>query len=226
MSSISIDQGAKSAVIFGSTGLVGRHVLHKVLAHNSYKQVIVFNRRKMDFAHSKLVQHVIDFDRLDEHGHLIKGDDFYMCLGTTRAKAGSWKQFIKVDLTYTLKAIKYAKSNGVNQLLLISSVGADPSSSFSYAKIKGYLEFAVKEIPFWSIHIFRPSVLLGNRTENRLGEQLVGKVGKIIHAISENILKKYQPIEAETVATAMVAVAQMLKKGVNIYPSNEIENLI
>lgn len=215
----------KTALLFGATGLVGGHCLELLLHHSAYHRVIVFTRRKLKMEHDKLVQHVIDFDDLPEYRSLIKGDDLFLCLGTTMAKAGSRKAFFRVDYTYAYQAARMAADNGVNQVLLVSSVGADPDALFFYSKVKGLLEQAVKKMPFWSVHIFRPSVLLGERNENRWGEKIAGELGKGIDYLTGGMLTKYKPIEAEVVAQAMINAAQQLKEGVFTYPSHYLQQL-
>ncbi|RMF29876.1 MAG: hypothetical protein D6765_03880, partial [Bacteroidetes bacterium] len=115
--------------------------------------------------------------------------------------------------------------NGVNQLLLVSSVGADPDSLFFYSRVKGELEEAVKKLDFWAVHIFQPSVLLGQRNENRWGEELAGKIGKVLDRLSGGLLTRYRPIEADYVAKAMVHAAQGLEPGVHVYPSHWLQKM-
>lgn len=215
----------KTALVFGATGLVGHHLVHTLLLHPSYTKVRVFVRKKMELEHEKLEQHRIDFDQPDSFSHLVKGEDLFCCLGTTRAKAGSKEAFHKVDFTYTFQAAKMASINGVNQLLLVSSVGADEDALIYYSQVKGEIEAAVQKLDFWSTHIFRPSVLLGERNENRWGEEIAGKLGKIIDRFTGGMLSKYRPIEADVVAKAMVQAAQGLKPGVHIYPSHWLQEL-
>ena len=220
-----IIKGKKTALVFGATGLVGQHLVHFLLLHPAYEKVVVFVRKPIPEEHPKLVQHVVDFDRPESFRQLIKGDDLFCCLGTTMGKAGSKEAFFKVDFTYAFEAAGMGAKNGVNQLLLVSSVGADPESLFFYNKVKGQLEEAVQQLNLWGIHIFRPSVLLGERNENRWGEEIAGKLGKVIDRFTGGLLTKYRPIEADVVAKAMVHAAQGLQPGVHFYPSHWLQRL-
>ncbi len=222
---IQITKDNKTALLFGGSGLVGRHCLDFLLMSNVYSKVVVFGRRLLDVEHEKLVQHQIDFDRLPEFAELIHGDDLFCCLGTTMAKAGSREAFRRVDFTYSHQIAEIGVKNGVNQFLLVSAVNADKESLFFYNRIKGELEEEVKRMPYWAIHILQPSVLLGERNENRWGEELAGKIGRGIDRLTGGLLSKYRPVEADVVAKAMVVVAQGVQKGVQVYPSHYLQKL-
>ncbi|MCB9291814.1 MAG: oxidoreductase [Lewinellaceae bacterium] len=221
-----ISQHHKTALLFGATGLVGSQCLRQLLEHPAYRQVVTFGRRPLDVEHPRLKHHTIDFGRLDDYAGLLRGHDLYSCLGTTMARAGSREAFYRVDYTYAYEPARLAAANGVNQLLLVSSVGADPESLFFYSRVKGELEAAVKELPFWAVHIFQPSFLVGDRSETRLGEQLAGRLTLGLDRLTGGaLLGKFRPVEAEQVARAMIHAAQMLEKGVHVYPSGQIHEL-
>lgn len=218
-----ISKHQKTALVFGGSGLVGGFVLRHLLAHPAYTKVISFGRRKLDIAGEGLEQQIINFDDAAAYQHLMQGQDVFSCLGTTMAKAGSKEAFYKVDFTYAYETAKAAAEAGANQLLLVSSVGADPDSLFFYSRVKGELEAAIRELPYWGIHIFEPSLLLGPREEQRLGEQLAVRLTRgIAPFIRGKVMGKYRPIEAEDVARAMIAVAQGLQPGQIQYDSEAI----
>jgi len=223
---VQIIKDDKTALLFGATGLVGRYCLDYLLASPAYKKVKVFVRKELDFENEKLEQHKIDFDQLENYQDLIKGDDLFCCLGTTMKKAGSKASFRKVDYEYGFQIAKIAEKHGVNQFLLVSSVGADADSIFFYNQVKGELEDSVKKMKFWATHIFQPSVLLGERNENRWGEQLAGRLAKGFDFLTGGLLTKYSPVEAEVVAKAMVIAAQGFNSGISIYPSHVLQKLV
>jgi uncharacterized protein YbjT (DUF2867 family) len=222
---LEILKGKKVALLVGATGLVGGYCLDFLLEHGAYRKVVVFSRRKLKKEHPKLEQHKVDFDRLADYRDLFRGDDLFCCLGTTMRKAGSKAAFYKVDFTYTHDAARLAVENGVKQFLLVSSVGADVDSLFFYSRVKGEIEAAVEKLPFWATHIFRPSVLLGSRNENRWGEEIAARIASGIDALTGGLLTKYRPIEADVVAKAMVNAAQQLKSGFHVYPSQFLQQL-
>ncbi len=220
-----ISKDKKTALVFGATGLIGGYLVKFLLVNDAYEKVITFGRRAIDIEHPKLEHHLVDFDDPTSFRELISGDDLFCCLGTTMKQAGSKEAFFKVDFIYAYEISKIAKQNGVNQFLLVSSVGADSNSLFFYSKVKGQLEEAIQKIDFWGLHIFRPSVLLGERPENRWGEEIAGKIGKFIDSFTGGLLTRYRPIEADVVAKAMINAAQGLKGGIHFYASEFLQEL-
>ena len=220
-----INASKKTAILFGATGLVGGKVLQQLLEHGAYSKVICFSRRPLDIVHHKLEQYIIDFEKMKDYEELMICDDLYLCMGTTMAKAKSKKVFMKVDVLFPYHAALMARKRGANQVLLISSVGANPDSLFFYLRMKGEIEKAILKLNFWATHIFRPSLLLGERIENRFGENLAGKLGKGLNFISGGFLDKIKPVEADVVAMAMIQSAQNLTSGSFIYPSDMLQKI-
>jgi uncharacterized protein YbjT (DUF2867 family) len=156
---------------------VGGLLVRSLLQNPAYGRICVLVRRPLEWGHPKLEQHVVDWERLEEQKDLFRDvDDLYCCLGTTIKKAGSQENFRQVDFHYPVKAAKLAKEHGVSQMLVISSMGADAGSRVFYSRTKGEMEEALSAIGFRSLHIFRPSLILGDRKEKRLGEQLAAHV--------------------------------------------------
>lgn len=220
-----ISKSNKIALVFGASGLVGGHLLEELAKNRNYEKIYSFGRRKLGINDSKTEEVIIDFNKMSDFGHLIKGDDIFICLGTTIKAAGSQEAFRKVDFEYIYQAAQIALQNGTHQLLLISSAGADASSSVFYNKVKGETEDGVKQMPFWSIKIFQPSLLLGEREESRLVEGIGQIFGRIINKFTTDLFDLYQPVEAENVARAMVIAAQELEGGQKTYESHVIRKM-
>ena len=222
---ITVIKTNKTALIFGATGLVGGHVLQLALTSEAYTSVVAFTRAPLSITHPKLKNVVINFDKLGDYKKEILGDDLFLCLGTTIKKAGSEVAFMRVDVDYPLAAAKMAKDNGVNQVLLCSAVDADATSKIFYNRAKGLLEDALKALNFNVLHIFQPSLLLGERNENRFGESVAKVASKFLDKIIGGLLSKYRPVEGETVAAAMVKSAQILRGGVFIHASHKLSEI-
>ena len=214
---------SRTALLVGATGLIGGHCLRLLLDDPDYEKVITLGRRELATKHRKLEQHVIEFDRLNELGDLFKSDDIFCCLGTTIKKAGSQEAFRRVDFGLPLEIANLAKAKGATQFLLVSSLGADSGSRVFYSRVKGELELAISKIPFDAVQIFRPSLLLGERDEFRLGEWSAEIFSRLFSFVFVGKLAHYRPIHAEMVAAAMVKTAKAKPGGVNILESTQLQ---
>jgi uncharacterized protein YbjT (DUF2867 family) len=215
-------KSGRTAILLGATGLVGGHCLELLLEDDTYHCVISLGRRRTAKEHPKLLQHEVDLDRLQDYSHLFVGDDLYCCLGTTIKKAGSQEAFTRVDFTYVTEAARIASEKGTKQFLLVSALGASSSSRIFYNRTKGAAEESIARLPFQGVQIFRPSLLLGERTEFRAGERVAEKVMKVFSFLLVGAFRKYRAVYARTVAEAMVKVAKQQKTGVNIFESDRI----
>jgi len=217
--------GTKTALIVGASGLVGGELLNRLLEENIYNRIVVLGRRPLGIQHPKLTERIVDFDNLNEHKEIFIADEVFSCLGTTIKKAKSKEAMKKVDLEYPLTIARLAKEMGCEKYLVVSSMGADPNSNFWYSRLKGALEEELEKVDFKALHILRPSLLLGNRTEFRLGETIGAVLWPKLSFAFVGSLRKYRAIKGKTVASCMFRVAQGQKKGTNIYLSDEIEHI-
>lgn len=209
----------KTALIAGSTGLIGRQLLQLLIESPLYERVIAITRHDLS-THSKLVQIKMEFGQITENVSAIKADDVFCCLGTTMAKAGSKEKFRQVDFYYPYLLAKTTLAAGAKQYLIISALGANKSSSIFYNEVKGEVEEAVSAVGFDSVHILRPSLLIGNRLEKRSGEDAANVFYRIFGFL---IPQKYKAISSLKVARAMLHFASQNKKGIFIHESGELQ---
>lgn len=209
----------KVALIAGATGLVGSHLLTLLLSGDRYEKVIAITRKPLP-DHPRLIQSTVDMGDTSSYA-TYRADDVYCCLGTTIAVAGSKENFRKVDFLYPSVMAKAMAANGARQFMLVSALGANKSSSIFYNRVKGEVEEAVMHSGIRSVHIFRPSLLLGEREGKRAGEDAAKVFYKIFGFF---IPKKYKGIEAAKVANAMYASAAWDQSGVQIHESGELQN--
>jgi uncharacterized protein YbjT (DUF2867 family) len=198
---------SRSALLAGTTGLVGGRLLSRLLAHPGYDRVTVWVRRPVSLQIHKFSQLVVDFERLDDYAAQFDAQDVYVALGTTIKKAGSQEAFRRVDLDYPLALARIAKARGAQRFLLVSALGADPRSRVFYNRIKGEAEAAVASVGIAQTWFFRPSLLVGQRLEERAGERTAIAAGKLVAPFLLGGLRKYRPIPADAVAAAMVYAA-------------------
>lgn len=197
----------RSALVLGATGLVGGHCLDLLLRSPEYVSVRVLGRRALDRIHPKLDDRVVSFDSLSAHPDLFAVDDVFCCLGTTIRKAGSVEAFRKVDVEYPATAANLAADRGADQFLVISALGADPDSRIFYNRAKGEMEAEVRRAALRAVWILRPALLLGDRVEIRAGERIAEAILRPLGPLMAGPLRRYRPIEAGTVARAMLDLA-------------------
>ncbi len=211
---------SRTALVAGSTGLIGSQLLELLLAESSYTKVIALSRKPLSIPHPKLENIVVEANDLKKH-HELKADDVFCCLGTTIKQAKTKEAFRKVDFEYPLELARLLKATGANQFLLVTALGADKNSSIFYNRVKGEVEEAISETGFSTFHIFRPSLLVGPRKEPRSGED----AAKVVYQIFGFLIPtKYKGIESIKVARAMVSFARENKPGRFIHESSRLQS--
>lgn len=210
----------RTALLAGSTGLIGKQLLGLLLEDSHYTVVKAISRKPLDIQHNKLQNIVSDLDTLTEHHDQLKADDVFCCLGTTIRQAGSQAAFRKVDYEYPLELARLTKNQGATQYLIITALGSDAKSGIFYNRVKGEVEQAIDAVGFDSYHVFRPSLLLGERTEKRAGE---GAATAVYKALGFLIPLKYKAIDAAKVAKAMLHFAKQNSAGKFIHESKELQ---
>lgn len=213
------------ALVLGASGLIGKETLNLLLENNKYETVYAITRKPLGIQHDKLIQIQADSDTIKKYIEDIKVDHFFSCIGTTKAKTPDLNQYYAIDLYYPLKVAKLLHKNGCSTMSLVSSMGANASSSNFYLQLKGKVEEAVKTVGFESLHIFRPSLLLGKRDEYRFLEHMGQIIYPIIGKLFFGKLKDYKGIKAKDVASSMVNIAISNKSGTHIYQTQLIKEL-
>ena len=215
----------KTALLFGSTGLVGGHVLNYLIQNSNYSKIKLFVRSFTRINNPKIEIIKTDFNNLNKHAQDIKGDECFYCIGTTKKKSPNKNEYQKIELDIPKKIAQIAKSNSVKSFFFVSSGYANPKSSGEYLKLKGLVEEEIKNLNFDKIGIMRPSFLLGERQEERVGEKFGIIIFKLLTPILIGPFRKMRPIQSEIVARAMIKLAnENIDK--SVFESNEISNLV
>ncbi|HXL53621.1 MAG TPA: NAD-dependent epimerase/dehydratase family protein [Gemmatimonadales bacterium] len=212
----------RTALVAGASGLVGAQVVRLLLEDPAYSRVTVLARRELPLSHKKLEQRIASFDRLAQIADFPRVHDVFCCLGTTMKQAGSPDAFRKVDFTYVVELARVAVRHRASQFLVVTAVGADPQSRILYSRVKGEAEEALRRLQFESIQIFRPSLLVGARSQGRPAERVAGLLSLLVAWAFVGPLSRYRPIKAEAVARAMVQVAREAPRGTHVYEFKEI----
>ena len=211
----------KTALIAGANGLTGSYLLKQLLESGKYDRVKTLVRRPLGLKHHypALQEFIFDFEHPDPK--IVQANHIYCCLGTTMKKAGSKKAFKRVDHDYPLELARMARLNGAEKYALVSAVGANTRSMFFYNRVKGQLEAEVQQLPFETIYLMRPSMLLGPRREKRLGENIGKALMKPLRFLMPDSMK---PIHASQVAAAMIDRMNQNEKGRYIISSGQMQN--
>ena len=203
---------AKTATIIGVTGLIGSHLYELLKQDQSFDTIRLIVRRPIPADHPRTEIKLIDFNDAESLMLAIDGSDVVFCtVGTTTKKVkGDKEAYRKVDYDIPVKAARFCKMLECESLVVVSAVGANRKSNNFYLKLKGEMEDAVSEVGVRSVHIMRPSMLLGHRKEFRLGE----KIGMgLMKATSFLWPAKYKPVQANDVAKAMIAAVKQNTEG-------------
>ena len=214
----------KTALVFGSSGLVGSHLVRLLNKNSIYEKIKLFVRSTSEIKTSKIEIINTDFNNLSNHKEDINGDDCFFCIGTTKKNTPDKDEYRRIEYDIPVEIAKIAKSNSINSFFYVSSGFANPKSSGAYLKNKGQVEEELIKLNFSILGIMRPSFLVGNRKEKRPGEEVGIFFFKIFSPLLLGPLKKMRPIQSEKVAKVMIKVAnENLKK--TIFESNEIAEL-
>jgi len=217
-----------TVAVIGSTGLVGSHIVDLLKEENACRKIRLLVRRPIEFSHPKPEIKLVNFEDYESLKSAIAGCNVVFCaVGTTQDKVkGDQLQYRKVDYDITVNAARACLETEGTNFLLVSAVGADSNSKTFYLRLKGEVEEAVQKFPIKSISIFRPSMLLGNRKEFRLGERIGQSGMKLLAPLLRGKWRKYKAIEARDVAAAMIEAAKQNIEGCTIYLYDEMKRLI
>ena len=214
----------KTALLFGSSGLIGGQLLNNLIQNNDYNKIKIFVRSEPEIKDSKIEIIKIDFNNLENHIEDIKGDDCFFCIGTTKKNSPDKNEYKRIERDMPIEIAEIAKANSINSFIYVSSGFADPKNSGAYLRYKGEVEEELKKLNFTKLGIMRPSFLMGNRKEKRFGEKIGIFLFKLLSPLFLGPLKKMKPIHSEIVANAMIKVANEDIQQ-SIFESNEIVNL-
>ncbi len=198
----------KTAIIFGSSGLIGNELFKTILLNNTYDKIKVFVRSIPLINNPKVEIIKTDFTNLEKYKDKIIGDDCYFCIGTTKKDTPNKDEYRRVEYDIPIEVAKITKANSVNSFFYVSSIGANPNASSNYLKNKGQVEEELKNINFSKLAIIRPSLLVGNRKSFRLGEVIFTPVMNTLFIFAFGSLKKYKPIKIENVVKAILYIAK------------------
>ena len=215
----------KTALLFGASGLVGGHVLSQLISNYNYSKIKLFVRSSIDIIDPKIEIIQTDFNNLENHREDIKGDDCFFCIGTTKRNSPDKNEYQRIELNIPKQVAQIAKSNNIKSYFFISSGYANSKSSGDYLKYKGLVEEEILSLGFSKTGILRPSFILGNREEFRLGEKIGIIIFKLLNPLFVGPLRKMRSIHSETIAIAMI---KLVNENIDqkIFESDQISDLV
>ncbi len=214
----------KTALLFGSSGLIGGQLLNNLIQNNDYNKIRIFVRSEPEIKDSKIEIIKTDFNNLKNHVEDIKGDDCFFCIGTTKQNSPDKNEYKRIERDIPVEIAEIAKANSVNSFVYVSSGFADSKNSGAYLRYKGEVEEELKKLNFTKLGIMRPSFLLGNRKEKRFGEKIGIFLFKLLSPLFLGPLKKMKPIHSEKVAKVMIKISNGDFKQ-HVFESNEIAEI-
>ena len=215
----------KTALLFGASGLVGSHVLSQLISNNNYSKIKLFVRSSIDISDPKIEIIQTDFNNLENHREDIKGEDCFFCIGTTKKNSPDKNEYQRIELNIPKQVAQIAKSNNIKSYFFVSSGYANSKSSGDYLKYKGLVEEEILNLGFSKTGILRPSFILGSRKEFRLGEKIGIIIFKLLNPLFVGPLRKMRSIHSETIAIAMIKLANE-NIDQKIFESDQISDLV
>ena len=214
----------KTAIIFGSSGLVGNYLLNLLIKDNYYSKIKIFVRNKNIFKNSKVEIIYMDFRKIDDYSYLIKSDDCFFCIGTTKKDTPDKNEYRRIEYEIPVKIASVAKKNKITSFIYLSSLGSTTTTKNIYLRNKGEAEKALKNLNFSRLSIIRPSLMLGYRNKFRLGEFIGQLIFKNLSFLFQGSLKQYRAIDSKNVAKAMLYISKNDFKDI-YFDSSNLENL-
>jgi uncharacterized protein YbjT (DUF2867 family) len=212
----------RAALVLGATGLVGDNLVTRLLESDKYAEVRLISRREIGHKHKKINAITMPLEEMQQAVTHFAHSDVFCCLGTTQKDAGSKEAFRHVDFDLVVLAAVLAKANAARTFVMLSALGANANSSVFYSRVKGEAELEVMAKGPASVHILRPSLLVGRREKTRKRELLAVPFMELLGLLPGSRGKNLKPISASLVAKAMLKISAKSSPGRFVYESGDI----
>lgn len=211
-----VEHKPRVAVLLGASGATGQKLLPLLLDDPRYRMVVTLGRRPTSITHVKLEHRIVDFDDLAPGFEGLAVDDCYCTFGTTIKIAGSEAAMIRIDHEYVLDFAKAGLAAGATRFAYLSAANAGAESSVFYARLKGRTEEALKALGFADLAIYRPSMIVAERTDRRWVEAMLFPLLPVADKLMTGSFSKYRSIPVENLAKAMAAFSGQQGSGTRI----------
>jgi uncharacterized protein YbjT (DUF2867 family) len=208
------------ALILGATGLVGNELLELLEEDARFEKIELVSRRELELKDMKIINHIVDFEHLNELPIANDIDVLFIAFGTTIKTAGSKEMQWKIDVDIPTRIMKLAHQKGVKHCVLISALGVSDKSPFFYSRMKAAMDKHARQVGFEKLIIIKPSVLDGFRKEERVGERISIAIGNVLG--KTGLIEKYKPVPVVNVAKCMIQSYLEFPKGTHEVHSGQI----
>lgn len=205
---VEIIKDNKIALVFNYSHIAAQALVKQLVTHPSYKKILLFDEVLPVFKHSKVSCYTLNFNELEE---IPKGDDLFCFYGVQQEK--KYVSDVKVRDLYAFQIAKAAALKNVGQFLLLSAANTDKDSVNFNSRIRAHLEKSVNALPFWSVHLFRPPLIVNTENNSRWGEKIAERLGRGLDKVTGGLVSRYRPVEANLLAKSMLQAAQQLESG-------------
>ena len=188
-----------SIVLAGGTGVIGQALLDH--AGNTH-DIITVGRRPTERAAHEIVA---DFTNLPA---LPPAETAICVLGTTIGRGGSRKAFTRSTTARSCPSRRAARAAGTHQFIVVTAVGADPSSAVFYSRVKGEVERDLQDLGFDRLDIIRPGLLRGPRSETRPVESLLKAIAPLTDLAMQGPWRRYRSVHAKVVARSLLQACE------------------
>jgi uncharacterized protein YbjT (DUF2867 family) len=201
--------------ISGASGLVGNELLVQLLNDPRTEKVLVLARNPLGFGHPKMQVVNLAFEDLDKLDVAEKIDIGFCALGTTLRKAGSKEKQQQIDRDFVINFSVFCKKSGVQNIGIVSSIGANKKSTNFYLRTKGQMENGVIQVGIPTTVFIRPAFLIGPRKEFRFSEKIMQALSYLISPLLFGKAKKYRGIHASRVAQNLIKATINKSEGIH-----------
>lgn len=214
-------------ILAGATGLVGAEILKQLANKPGTGHIFCLGRRPPETATANVIFINHDFMAPVDWGDQLPQNAVAICtLGTTIKKAGSEAAFRQVDYDFVLNFAEETHRIGAVSLHVVTAHGAAAKSGIFYSRVKGEIEEKLQALNLPSLHIYRPSLLIGDRAEHRPGENAAAVAAKLLGPVFKLPgLNAIQPTPAPRLAAYILQVAEGSAPGNNIHSNAWIMNM-
>lgn len=218
-----------SIVMLRASGAVGGHALQTLLQHPSIDHITILGRTLIPNLNSEnigIIQHKIDIFEVNTYQQFVERHTTAICtLGVGEPSKTNKEDFIKIDKTAVLNFAKVCKESGINHFELLSSVGANASSSSFYLKVKGELIVELESLNFDRLSIFQPSMILTPINRYGFSQGIILKVWPILKPLLFGKLKKYRGVPVEILGRSMALNIFTKKLGIETLHCSDFYNI-